>query len=100
MKSKESRTTQTGRGCSLIRFLTFAVLVLAAISCSQPHSSVVPEQRSSVPAQRSSGREPIAKAYGLDSFEQIEGIRYTFNLQFPGVNVSRSWEWEPKTGKV
>ncbi len=91
--------TRTGRGCSLIRLLTFAVLVLVAISCSQPQSSV-PEQRSAVPAQHPSGREPIAKAYGLDSFGQIESIRYTFNLQLPGVNVSRSWEWEPKAGKV
>jgi hypothetical protein len=90
---------QTCRCYSLIRLLTFAVLVLAATSCSQTHSSV-PEQRASVPAQRLSGPEPIAKTYGLDSFGQIEGIRYTFNLQFPGVNVSRSWEWEPKTGKV
>ncbi|MEO6909410.1 MAG: hypothetical protein ABI158_00610, partial [Edaphobacter sp.] len=44
--------------------------------------------------------EQIAKTYGLDSYGQIEAIRYTWNAQFPGVNVSRSWEWEPKTGKV
>jgi hypothetical protein len=31
---------------------------------------------------------------------QIEAIRYTFNAQFPGVNVSRSWVWEPKTDHV
>jgi hypothetical protein len=44
--------------------------------------------------------EQLAKTYGLDSFGQIEAIRYTFNVQFPGVNVSRSWLWEPKTGQV
>jgi len=44
--------------------------------------------------------EQLAKTYGLDSFGQIEAIRYTFNLQFPGVNISRSWVWEPKTGQV
>lgn len=44
--------------------------------------------------------EQLAKTYGLDSFGQIEAIRYTFNLQFPGVNVSRSWVWQPKTGQV
>jgi len=42
----------------------------------------------------------IAKAYGLDSYAQIEAIRYAFNVSFPGVNLVRSWEWEPKTGKV
>jgi hypothetical protein len=91
---------QTVRGCSLLRLLTFAVLVLAATSCARKQSSV-PEQRPSVPAQTAKiNPEQIAKAYGLDSFGQIEGIRYTANFQFPGVNVSRSWEWEPKTGKV
>ncbi|HKE22147.1 MAG TPA: hypothetical protein VKB88_07130 [Bryobacteraceae bacterium] len=46
--------------------------------------------------------EQLAKTYGLDSFGQIDEIRYTFNLQLPALNVnlSRSWDWEPKTGKV
>jgi hypothetical protein len=44
--------------------------------------------------------EQIAKAYGLDSFGQIDAIKYTWNAQFPGVNVSRTWTWEPKTNKI
>jgi hypothetical protein len=44
--------------------------------------------------------EKMAKTYGLDSYEKIEAIRYTFNLDLPGFKLSRSWEWEPKTGKV
>jgi hypothetical protein len=44
--------------------------------------------------------EQIAKTYGLDSFGQIEAIRYSFNAELPGVNLSRSWVWEPKTDKV
>jgi hypothetical protein len=44
--------------------------------------------------------QEMAKTSGLDSFGQIEAIRYTFNLEFPGVKVVRSWEWEPKTGKI
>jgi hypothetical protein len=50
--------------------------------------------------QRPPIAEQMAKTYGLDSFGQIEAIRYTWSAQFPGVNVSRSWVWEPKTGKV
>ena len=85
---------------NVIRLLAFSIpLILSATSCSQKRPSV-PEQRLSVPEQGSSVRERIAKTYGLDSFEQVEGIRYTFNVQFPGVNLSRSWEWEPKTGKI
>lgn len=44
--------------------------------------------------------EQVAKAYGLDSYGQIDAIRYTWNAQFPGVNISHSWVWEPKTEKV
>ena len=46
--------------------------------------------------------EQLAKTYGLDSFGQIDAVRYTFNLDLPALNVklSRTWTWEPKTGQV
>src|ERR1700757_4196896 len=44
--------------------------------------------------------EQMSKTYGLYSFGQIESIRYTFNVEFHGAKVSRTWEWEPKTGKI
>jgi hypothetical protein len=74
-----------------IRFLAFGVLIFTANSCSQKRSPN-PEQAAKTNA------EQIAKTYGLDSFDQIDAIRYTFTV--PGVNLSRSWEWEPKTNKV
>ena len=43
--------------------------------------------------------EQIAKTYGLDSFSQIEAIRYTFNAEGP-LKVSRTWVWEPKADRV
>ncbi len=42
----------------------------------------------------------IAKTYGIDSWGQVEAIRYTWNLQWPGLSLSHGWEWEPKTNKV
>jgi len=87
-----------------IRFLIFVMLVVGASSCSQKPPSA-PEARAtpaaSTPRKTSAAvREQIAKTYGLDGFGQVEAIRYTWNAQFPGVNLSRSWVWEPKTGKV
>ena len=81
-----------------IRFLVLGVLVLAASSCAQKSASV--SAPSASPPRAALTAEQVAKAYGLDSYGQVEAIRYTFNAQFPGVNVSRSWEWEPKTNKV
>ena len=42
--------------------------------------------------------DQIAKTYGLDSFSQIEQIRYTFNI--PERTLSHTWVWEPKTDQV
>ena len=82
--------TKLGRS-KTIRFLAFGVLIFTANSCSQKRSAV-PEQTARTNAKQ------IARTYGLDSFDQIDAIRYTFNA--PGANLSRSWEWEPKTDKV
>jgi len=65
----------------------FLVVLLAGTSRAQTRPPVV---------------EQLAKTYGIDSYGQIEAIRYTFNLELPAlkVNLTRSWEWEPKTGQV
>jgi hypothetical protein len=69
-----------------ISLLIFGILVLTATSWAQTHSPVA---------------EQIAKAYGLDSFDKVEAIRYTWNGEIPGVfKLSHAWEWEPKTGKI
>ena len=67
-------------------FLLFGVLVLAANCWAQGRPAIL---------------ENVAKTYGLDSFGQIESIRYTWNGEIPGVfKLAHVWEWEPKTGKV
>ena len=50
--------------------------------------------------QRPPIAEQGAKTFGLDSFGQIEGIRYTFNPERPDGELSRRWEWNPKTDTV
>ncbi|HET9306355.1 MAG TPA: hypothetical protein VFO46_10035, partial [Candidatus Sulfotelmatobacter sp.] len=52
------------------------------------------------PQSRAPIADQIAKAYGLDSFSQIEAIKYTWNAEIFGTNISHIWTWEPKTGKV
>ena len=50
--------------------------------------------------QRPPIAEEMAKAHGLDSFGQIEGIRFTFDAELPGVKRYHKWEWNPKTDTV
>jgi hypothetical protein len=54
----------------------------------------------SMAQQRPQIAEQIAKTYGLDSFGQIEAIRYTWDLELPGAKLHRTWEWSPKTDTV
>jgi hypothetical protein len=68
----------------MIRLLAFGVLISAATAW----------------AQKPPIAEKIAKTYGIDSWGQIEAIRYTFNIDIPGLKLSRSWIWEPKTDRV
>src|SRR5215469_13847528 len=70
----------------VIRLFAFSMLLI-------PLATSGAQQRPPIAAQ-------IAKTYGLDSFGQIEAIRYTFNAQFPGVDVSHSWVWQPKTDQI
>ena len=52
--------------------------------------------------QRPAIADQIAKTYGLDSFGQVEAIRYTFNIDLAALKLklSRSWVWEPKTDRI
>ena len=71
---------------TMIGLLLCGVLVLAATSWAQQRDPII---------------EKIAKTYGLDSFGQVDAIRYTWNGEVTGLfKASRKWEWEPKTGKV
>jgi hypothetical protein len=76
----------------LRRYVTIPCLLLGALlfagtSLAQTRPAIV---------------EQLAKTYGLDSYGQIEAVRYTFNLELPALKVklSRTWTWEPKTGQV
>ena len=67
-------------------FLIFGLLLFSAAVWAQARPPIV---------------EKLAKTYGFDSWDQVQAIRYSFNLEIPGLfKLERSWEWEPKTGKV
>jgi hypothetical protein len=66
--------------------LLFGVSVLAPSSWAQNRPPIL---------------EQIAKTYGLDSYGQVEAIRYTWNGEITGLfKAAHVWEWEPKTGKI
>ena len=81
-----------------IRLMTFTMVALVVAATSR--AGEIP------PAA-----QEMAKTFGLDAWEQIEGIRYTWNVELPGavkpfdggpgtITISRTWEWDPKTGTI
>src|SRR5712692_5632199 len=78
--------TKSTRSATIL-MLSLGMLLLAGASRAQTRPPIV---------------EQLAKTYGLDSFGQLDAVRYTFNLELPAVKVSlsRTWTWEPKTGQV
>lgn len=42
----------------------------------------------------------IANAYGLQQWDQVQELRFTFNVGQPEPRVSRAWTWRPHTGEV
>ena len=72
---------------STLRIVAFgAFLPVAVISRAQQRDPII---------------DNIGKAYGVDSWNQIEAIRYTWNREIPGApKLAHKWEWEPKTGKI
>ncbi len=72
---------------SILRVLAFGVVLLfAVISSAQQRDPII---------------DNIAKAYDIDSWNQIEAIHYTWNREITGVpKLAHKWEWKPKTGKI
>jgi hypothetical protein len=44
--------------------------------------------------------ERIAKAYGIDKFNEIKKLHYTFNVARDTLVVSRSWIWNKESGEI
>lgn len=67
-------------------------VLLIGVLCPPTHVSA---------QQRPAAADQLARTYGLDSFGQIDAIRYTFNIDAgPALKLSRSWVWEPKADRI
>lgn len=77
---------KNARSLTLMGLVFCGVLALAANSWAQKRPPIL---------------EQIAKTYGIDSWDKVEAIRYTWNGEVTGLfKAARKWEWEPKTGKI
>jgi hypothetical protein len=77
--TKSSRAT-------MILLVACGILALATTSWAQQRSPIL---------------DQVAKTFGVDSWDKVEAVRYTWNGEITGLfKAAHKWEWEPKTGKV
>jgi len=83
-----NRTRILGRNpISGLNLLFLAVMLLALPMASRAQDTPIAQQ--------------VAKTFGIESFGQIETMRYTWNVEFPdGRKIANKWEWSPKTDTV
>lgn len=44
--------------------------------------------------------QKIGSAYGVEYFDEVEELRYTFNAQLGEKQINRSWSWQPANDRV
>lgn len=75
-----------------------ALLAVTAMSCldQKPTEKQLPSTESEPMDQAKN----IAMANGYDQWDNVNQIKFTFNVDRPDRHFQRSWTWEPKTGRV
>lgn len=75
--------------------ISLSLFSLLLSSCSNNKQSIIEKK-----LKKLSVAEEISNVYGASSFDKVESIKFTFNVQKGEKQVHRSWYWEPKTGVV
>ncbi len=81
---------------NLIPLIYILILTLTTCSERKEQNSVTTER----PAKELTVAQKIANVYGTGSFDKVNSIKFTFNVQKGEKQVHRTWFWEPKTGLV
>ncbi|MDT0642433.1 hypothetical protein RM553_06265 [Zunongwangia sp. F363] len=76
--------------------LIFTLLIILATGCKNNNNG-----DSVASAERPAIAREIAKANGLDKFNDVEQINFTFNVKVQdSLRSQRSWQWKPETDEV
>lgn len=76
-------------------FLLPSILFFVLLSCKNK------EDETEVAEVDISIQEQIAIAHGIKNFEEVEEIRFTFNVKVEdSLRTSRAWSWKPQTQEI
>jgi len=71
------------------------VLLLLFSACKSDKKEAVSELETSL-----TDAEKIAHAYGINNWNNVKKIAFTFNVDKDSTHFERSWIWQPKTNQV
>ncbi len=74
-------------------FLLICFALFSLFACKQKSKDSSTKENTTV-------LEKIATAYGINQWQDVDKLRYTFNVNRDSSHFERSWEWSPKTGKI
>ncbi len=85
--------------------MKYVLLILSIsvifLSCKHESKSSDMETATTEEGKELSEAELLAQKNGIDSWEDVRQIDFTFNVDRGGQNVAkRSWSWKPQTGDV
>ncbi|MBZ9630706.1 hypothetical protein LB465_07930 [Salegentibacter sp. LM13S] len=80
------------------KLLLFTFLFSALISCKNNETKIGKEVETEA---EKSIEQQIAEAHGLNNFDEVEEIQFTFNVRVQdSIRTSRAWTWKPQTDEI
>lgn len=80
------------------KLLLLAFLPLLFVSCNNEKKS---GETSSENQENLEIHQEIAKAHGFDNFDDVEEVKFTFNVKVQdSLRTSRSWHWKTQTDEI
>ena len=76
-----------------------AIFTFSLVSCEESANKKT-EQIQENESKELSYLQKIANANGIKAWKDVNKISYTFNVDRDTTHFERSWEWQPKNGKV
>ena len=79
-------------------YLLLANMVL--LSCTTDGHSVKQKKQEVIVSENESPIDRLESYYGLDDFEKLESLSFTFNVKKGDKQIARYWKWFPKKQKI
>lgn len=81
----------------MVRFILILCIVSVFISCKSDKNE---QKTSKIEIKPLTIAEKIANAHGIQNWQNVSKIEFTFNVDRDSSHFERSWQWKPKANNV